>query len=497
MKKIKSLWQNFENKVSKIPQLVIVSGFLVLILRLPSLFEPCWYGDEGIYLTLGQEIRQGQMLYRDVHDNKPPLLYLLAAAAGNVFWFRFILLLWMLVTMLLFFRLVEQIFPKNKRTQGLLIFAFVILTSIPAFEGNIANAEIFFIGLIIAGFWAFLKKKHFWAGFLLGLSFLFKSPPLFDFGSLLVFSLIKAFSEKKLKDSFKRVILPMCGGFLLPFLATILYYSSQGALFYYIKSAFLLNFPYLSSWEGGGGGILSSGLFQRGLILFAFLSLVFWQRKKLFYRSTALLASLWLSFALFGALLSGRPYPHYLLQAVAPLLILLAAIGLDFSLFLKKKILLLLFLPVFLVPIAFFAYRFYTYPTLNYYKNFVQFVLKRKTKSDYCSWFDSRVNRNYRLAEFIRASVPEKERIFIWGNEPCVYALSRRLPAGRYTVAYHIIDFDGYKETMAAIRKQPPRLIILVPFDKSFPELYTFLKSRYLLINEDEGTTIWYRRSSD
>jgi len=497
MKKIKFLWQNFENKVSKIPQLVIVSGFLVLILRLPSLFEPCWYGDEGIYLTLGQEMRQGQVLYRDVHDNKPPLLYLLAAVAGNVFWFRFILLLWMLVTTLLFFKLVEQIFPKNKRAQGLLTFAFVILTSIPAFEGNIANAEIFFIGLIIAGFWAFLKKKHFWAGFLLGLSFLFKSPPLFDFGSLLVFSLLKAFSKKKLKESFRKVILPMCGGFLLPLLTTILYYSSQGALFYYIKSAFLLNFPYLSSWGGGGGGILSSGLFQRGLILFAFLSLVFWQRKKLFYRPTALLASFWLSFALFGALLSGRPYPHYLLQVVAPLLIVLAILSLDFSLFLKKKILLLLFLPVFLVPSAFFAYHFYTYPTLKYYKNFAQFVLRKKTKSNYCSWFDSRVNRNYRLAEFIRTSVPEKERIFIWGNEPCVYSLSRRLPVGRYTVAYHIIDFDGYKETMETILKQPPRLMILVPFDKPFPELYAFLKSHYLLVNEDEGATIWYRRSSD
>jgi len=495
MKKFKALWHNFDKKVSRIPKLVIISGFLVLILRLPSLFEPCWYGDEGIYLTLGQEIRQGQMLYRDVHDNKPPLLYLLAAAAGNVFWFRFILLFWMLVTTLLFFKLAEEIFPKKKRVQSLLTFAFVILTSIPALEGNIANAEIFFIFLIIAGFWAFLKKKHFWAGFLLGLSFLFKSPPLFDFGSLLVFSLLTALSEKKLKESFKKVVLPMCGGFLLPFLTTIIYYSSQGALFYYIKSAFLLNFPYLSSWGDSGKSILANGLFQRGLILLVFLVLIFWQRKKLLCRPITLLTSLWLSFALFGALLSGRPYPHYLLQVVAPLLIVLAIISFDFSLFLKKKIFLLLFLPVFLVPGAFFAYHFYTYPTLKYYKNFAQFVLRKKTRSDYCSWFDSRVNRNYRLAEFIRTSVPRKERIFIWGNEPCIYALSRRLPVGRYTVAYHIIDFDGYEETMAAMLEQPPRLIVLVPFDKPFPELYAFLKSHYLVISEDDGATVWYRRS--
>ncbi len=110
MGKFKTFWRNFEKKTSKIPKLVIILAFLILILRLPSLFEPCWYGDEGIYLTLGQGVRQGQMLYRDIHDNKPPLLYLLAAVAGNVFWFRFILLLWMLATTLLFFKLVEEIF---------------------------------------------------------------------------------------------------------------------------------------------------------------------------------------------------------------------------------------------------------------------------------------------------------------------------------------------------------------------------------------------------
>ena len=37
--------------------LMILAG--VVFLRIPSLFEPYWYGDEGIYLTIGQAMRHG------------------------------------------------------------------------------------------------------------------------------------------------------------------------------------------------------------------------------------------------------------------------------------------------------------------------------------------------------------------------------------------------------------------------------------------------------
>ena len=59
-----------------------------VLLRIPSWFEPYWYGDEGIYLTIGQALRKGVILYSQIHDNKPPLLYMMAAVAGgNLFLF--------------------------------------------------------------------------------------------------------------------------------------------------------------------------------------------------------------------------------------------------------------------------------------------------------------------------------------------------------------------------------------------------------------------------
>ncbi|PIV07387.1 hypothetical protein COS53_02565, partial [Candidatus Shapirobacteria bacterium CG03_land_8_20_14_0_80_35_14] len=64
-----------------------LSAILFFLLRLPSLFEPYWYGDEGVYLALGQGIRHGLTLYSQIYDNKPPAIYYLAALTQTVFGF--------------------------------------------------------------------------------------------------------------------------------------------------------------------------------------------------------------------------------------------------------------------------------------------------------------------------------------------------------------------------------------------------------------------------
>ncbi|HEX8932414.1 MAG TPA: hypothetical protein VF810_04620, partial [Patescibacteria group bacterium] len=51
-------------------------SLIFFLLRLPSLIEPDWYGDEGIYQTIGMALHKGSFLYTQIWDNKPPLLYL-------------------------------------------------------------------------------------------------------------------------------------------------------------------------------------------------------------------------------------------------------------------------------------------------------------------------------------------------------------------------------------------------------------------------------------
>src|SRR3989339_218386 len=87
----------------------LLISLVIFLLRLPGLFEPHRYADEEIYLTLGLGLRKGLVFYRDIHDNKPPLLYLVAAVAGNVFYFRLILMVWFATATAVFFKLMQVI----------------------------------------------------------------------------------------------------------------------------------------------------------------------------------------------------------------------------------------------------------------------------------------------------------------------------------------------------------------------------------------------------
>jgi 4-amino-4-deoxy-L-arabinose transferase-like glycosyltransferase len=46
---------------------------LLVLLRLPSLFEPPWYTDEAGYVTAARSLLQGSRLYAGIWSNKPPL----------------------------------------------------------------------------------------------------------------------------------------------------------------------------------------------------------------------------------------------------------------------------------------------------------------------------------------------------------------------------------------------------------------------------------------
>ncbi len=489
-----SFWlAKLEERTKDLPAFLVILLFISLLLRLPSLFEPFWYGDEGIYLTLGQAIRQGQVLYRDIHDNKPPLLYWVAAIAGSVFWFRFILMVWLMGTTVVFFKLAKKFF-KEDGLALLLTSVFILLTSLPLFEGTITNAEHFFIGLVILGFYFFIEKRFWRSGLMFGVAFLFKSPPFLDWSSLLIFSFLLAFSKREQFFAEIKNKWPLVVGFVIPVgLTFVLYALEPGALSFYLESAWLQNLPYLFAWmDQEATSLLSKQLFWRGLILLLVLGAIFLKRKLLLKKQLFLLVLLWLILAIFGAFMSSRPYPHYLLQVAAPLVLL---IGFLLS-FLKNKEKITYFLfglsPIVLLLAGFFYYQFYTYPVIGYYQNFIEFSLGRRTQADYLNWFDQKTERNYQVASFLNDFLLPRERFFIWGNEPNIYALSRRLPVGRYTVAYHIHDFNRYQEVLSAIKNNPPRIIIYdLDHRYSFADLLAFLFENYYPIKQFGSLQVW------
>lgn len=467
---------------------------LVLILRIPSFFEPYYYGDEMVYLTLGQGVRQGLTLYKDIHDNKPPLLYLTAAAADSLFWFKAILAFWMIITTVLFYELSKRLFANNENTQKISTIIFAALTTLPLLEGNTINSELFMIGFTILAFLILLKKnltskKIFVAGTLLGIGALFKIPAAFDAPVIVFYWLIAS----NLKNDWKKIIkntLILIAGFALPIVLTFVWYFFKGALPDYIRAAFLQNVGYLSSFRPGDVQksfiVRNAPLLTRGLIVFAGLGITWLFRKKLSHKF--ILFCVWTLFTLFAITLSERPYPHYLLQAAAPISFLLGMLVTEKAF--EQSLTIIPLLITFFVPVY---YKFYFYPTSSYYVRFINFATGKITKNAYFNSFDSQTERNYQIANFLATSSTPSDRVFIWDPaSPTIYALARRLPPIKYVVPYHVDDYSSRSIVAKQIASNPPKFIILTS-GNPYPEINILVKSRYVLIDHIGNADIYSR----
>ncbi len=483
--------------------LLILGG--VILARIPSLFEPHHYGDEEIYFVMGRGWREGVPFYRGIFDHKPPLIYILAGVARSVFWLRFFLLVWMVVYTWLFWLLAEWFWSGfkglSKRRQGILSNAstalFALFSSSPALEGQIANGELFMM-MPVVGALVFLGrqkgltvKKFFVAGLIAGVGLLFKIPMVFD---VMAFGLFWFFFRKRgLREAGAALLdsklWAMVGGFLTPFLIVSAYYFLRGMGADYLRGVLLINLGYTSSYATSSYKFnpLSSGLFMRGMILASFTLMLYVLRKRM--REGVVWASLWLGFALFGALLSARPYPHYLQQVVPAAALLLPSVVVMDN---WREWLAVGWLAVSGV-MAGKKIRFWYYPTVSYYQNFWDTVRGRKSREAYLSYFDN-FQRNKRVADYLRERMGKEDEVFVWGTDPTIYNLLDKLPAGgRYIVSFHVRDFKAYGETMAALVNKKPKYVVILPEPIEFEDLWGWLEAKYLKVREIEGVQIYQR----
>ena len=475
-----------------IPHWLIIILALVLILRIPSFFEPYSYGDETTYLTLGESIRQGNILYRDIFDHKPPFLYYVAAIAGNLFWFKTILAFWSLLTIVFFWKLVDALFPKKKRVVQVSTLIFALLTTIPLLEGNIANAENFMIGFSILAFYILLTKKLtvknlFVGGALFSIAGLFKVPAFFD-APAIVFYWIIVDGIKNYKEIIRKIIF-FGLGFIAPVLLMCVWYALRGAFSDFFTWGFLINFTYINAYKPAAESLpflqKNLPLIIRGLLVLFGALILFVGKRRVSKRF--ILISLWLFFTLFAITLPERPYPHYLLQAVPPLSLLL---GMLLTLGNIEQVLVILPLTVFFfVPIY---YKFWYYSSTAYYKRFLDFATNKVTKEEYLINFGSHIPRSYDLASIIMGITQRTDKILVWGPESqTVYALARRLPPIRYVANFHIFDYSSTEQVAKTINTTPPKVIVILPGAEDFPELPPILNAKYLFIEEVDNAKIY------
>lgn len=453
---------------------LLLFGTVFFVLRIPSLIEPYWYGDEGIYHVLGSGIRNGRLLYEGAWDNKPPLLYLIYALFNSdQFLIRLSSAIVGVLSLVVFFYLCKELFKKNYKNKYAFLptIVFGLLFATPIIEGNIANAENFMVlPLILAGFilvkYAGRKildvRYSILAGSLLSFAFLIKIVAMFDFAAFFLFLLFintpPNLSMRNLSAEIKK-ILPFLVGFLSPILLTFLFFFFKGAMSDFTQASFLQNIGYVGY---GNKFIIPQGLLILKILILGLVS-VFLFIKRGSLNSTHLFIFLWLAFSMYNAFFSQRPYTHYLL-------VLLPSFSLLFGLLLwdkkMQKITLLTLIAVLITVLSLFKYYG---KIIGYYENYISFITGTKSIYAYRGFFDRATPADYEISSYIKRYSGKDDSIFLWGNNAQVYVLSGKLPPGRFTVAYHILGGNGIKETGKALEKENPRFIIIMKNVPSYP----------------------------
>ncbi|MEX2012864.1 MAG: hypothetical protein WD967_00500 [Candidatus Levyibacteriota bacterium] len=439
---------------------LIGCSFIFFLLRLPSLCEPYWYGDEGIYQVLGHAIRNDRLLYAEIWDNKPPLLYMIYGLFNSdQFTVRLASLVSGMASVVAFHMLAKELFQNKGKIAFWTTGIFAVLFGLPLIEGNIANAENFMLlPVILAGLILVKSSKYrLLAGLLISLAFLTKIVAIFDFAAFFLFLIFvntpSSLTIKGLKAEVRK-ILPFLIGFFSPIILVSLFFLFKGAFYDFLQASLLHMVGYVGH---GNKFIIPQGLLIIKLVtLFIFTSFLFIKRAKL--SPAFLFISIWFVFSMFNAFFAGRSYTHYLLVLLPSFSLL---IGLIMASNLYRKFTIPLLVISFLLILNNFG--FYG-KTIFYYQNFVSFVTGNKSVASYRGFFDRNTPRDYQLVQFIKMNTNDKDNIFIWGNNAQVYALTNKLPPGRYAVAYHITGYkDGIENTQRGIDNKKPKYVITMP----------------------------------
>ena len=471
--------------------------FVTFLFRFPSLFEPFWYGDEGIFAAVGRNLNFGGVLYQTAWDNKPPMIFLTYQNIFNIFgvsmfWLRLVCAITVLCTSVAIYKIAQRIYGENRALVA--AFAFGLLTSLRVIEGNLALTEIFMIfpisvGMMIAVARKFDLKSVFFAGLLIAIGSLYKQVGALEAGALGIFLFLSA---KNFKEFFKKGLL-LSAGFALPYLIAISYFGFKGILGEYIFAAYTYYRIYLG--ESPQYALLINILKYLPILA----AVLYGLRKKMAGKVDVFhLILLWCAFSFLGSYFSGRAYGHYMIQAAPAVALLVAGITLKFKFKLEQLVFGVIFFgSLFFLTKLLFS-DFYTQvpqSQIKYWQNFVDFSTGRKNVSEYNNFFDGNVNTIMALSDFFTTSGIKGTSAYICGDYPWLYAISALKNPSRYVTSFHVFGVpEGKEEVIASLEANPPKIIIKPENSIGyFEELENFIFGQYTLVSQVENSQVFVK----
>ena len=486
------------------------AAVLAIIALLPLLFFALirnnpFERDEGVYATIAQGLLRDNVPYRDLFDNKPPLVFGWYALSFLLFGEtvaapRIIAAVMLSLTSVAVYAQTRLLLARGAALLAAVFFG--LATGLP-FVALHANTEAYMLLPLVGSLFAITMgmrgRRQWWfmlAGVCAGMAVLTKQVAVWN---LLALSVVAVFWRWPADRSW-RAIVPaayVLGGATLAVSLVAIPFALNGALGDFIYASVVYNYRYLS--------VLAS--FQRVFImtrslLFAlfFLALagplVVGAIAGLVTLLRARRVSLWYAFAAWvvacglGVATGGRFYPHYFLQLIPAMAILTAVFVHDR--FRNRR--------------SFPVHRWTLLATgvlviVSAVASGLLYVVPERTEQTFSeSAYEQREweESSRELAAYVAARTEPNDRIFNYGRESQLYFYADRLPATRYFYDWaYGYDKGTALTTVNDLRRDPPEYIIdsvqpplFQPNDRD-PEFDRLLAERYESVGHFEYADVY------
>lgn len=498
----------FSPLLSRDSLILFLLCLLPILLYLPAMGSP-FERDEGAYATIAQGILDGKVPYRDLFDNKPPLIYgwysLSFLVFGESVWApRIVAAVLLSLTTLAVFGQAKLVMPRGVAYTAAGVFA--VSTGLPWVALH-ANTEAYMLLPLVTSLIAFTLGIRSgglaWfvlAGALGGLAVMTKQVAIWNVVALALVAASWHASDPSTVVARMRPALCVLGGALASITLVMLPFVINGSADDLLYANLSYNWLYvgaLSTAErllnAGYGLLLFFGVAAPVIVAGTIGLFVIWkQRRQQAYYAVAA----WAVGSAVGVATGGRFFPHYFLHLLPALAILSAIVFYDVwrrGRHLSSK-------PVLWVSIALVVISAGT--------NLVLYSVPRQAEHVVAS---SVYHQNQwkehgdDLGRFIESTTQPGDKIFNLGRESYLYFYADRQPPGRYFYDWAVnYDDRNFQQMLLDLKVTHPKYIIdsaqaplFEDYDESHPpELMEFIDSNYDYIGRVYFADVYRLRGS-
>ena len=479
---------------------------LLLVLRLPSLYEPHWYTDEAGYANVAWQMAHGKVLFLTTWNNKPPLLFWLfqvglgisgpsefgihllstaseAAALGGT---------WILA---------RQYLSPRRVWVAMLLTAFFLAT--PVFNGDLALPEDLLIGVTPWAMVAALaslrsnarSRALIWAGLagvLFAAAILIQQTALADLAAGGLVMLVASRRGVWLGVTTGVAAVLVTGVVLAPFVAAA---GLHNVIFFLVTSytGYTTSALHPSFWS----------LLPRGLVGILLLVGAYSARR---WPPERLLPWVWLPMLLLAYGLPNRDYLHFLLPAVPAAALLLARVGIPrwpqwlswqglAGVPLLGSVALATLLWAVLVGSGLSGGSLFTLKlTGEYYPAFVGKLTGALTASQYVSIYDQRAIAEHDAVVWIERNHLTGSTAVVWSPDSWAYLLAGLRPILPEPTIYENSAILGNQTLLKRVEVDRPVVVILTSDAYTqYGPILPVLQKGYTEVEASADGELWIR----